>query len=68
MAVIMCWQKIQELCGYSWGELAGYSPNYRQTPNKRRTKSQNLHVCRLVLQLYLHNPLKPPDFKSRMKM
>ena len=32
-----------------------------------RTKSQNLHVSRLVLQSYLPNPLKP-GAKSRMEM
>ena len=39
----------------------------RQTSNVRRTKSQNLNVSRLILQLYLHNPLKP-GIKSGMKM
>ena len=32
---------------------------YRQIPNIRRTKSQNLNVSRLVLQLSLPNLLKP---------
>ena len=40
---------------------------YRNTPNIRRTKSQNLNVCRLILQLSLSNPLKL-DAKSRIKM
>ena len=40
---------------------------YRQTSNISRTKSQNLNVSRLVLQLSLPNPLKP-GIKSRMKM
>ena len=32
---------------------------YPQTCNRSRTKSQNLNVSRLVLQLSLLNPLKP---------
>ena len=35
--------------------------------NISSTKSQNLNVCRLVLQLSLPNPMKP-GVKSRMKM
>ena len=35
--------------------------------NIRCTKSQNLNDCRLVLQLSLHNPLKP-GVKLKMKM
>ena len=40
---------------------------YRQTSNIRHTKSENLNVSRLVLQLSLRNLLKP-GVKSRMKM
>ena len=40
---------------------------YRKISNIRRIKSQNLNVCRLVLQLSLPNPMKP-GVKSRMKM
>ena len=40
---------------------------YRQISNIRRTKSQNLIVSRLVLQLSLPNLLKP-CIKLRMKM
>ena len=40
---------------------------YRKISNIRRTKSQNLNVSRLVLQLSLSNPMKP-GVKSRMKM
>ena len=40
---------------------------YRQTSNISCTKSQNLNVSHLVLQLSLANPLKP-CVKSRMKM
>ena len=40
---------------------------YRQTSNISRTKSPNLNVSRLVLQLSLPKPLKPA-VKSRMKM
>ena len=36
-----------------------YSHKYRQISNKRRTKSQNLNVSHLVLQLSLPNLLKP---------
>ena len=40
---------------------------YHQTSNTRGTKSQNLYVSRLVLQLSLPSPLKT-DVRSRMKM
>ena len=40
---------------------------YRKISNIRRTKSLNLNVSRLVLQLSLPNPMKP-GVKSRMKM
>ena len=41
--------------------------NYRKTSSISRTKSQNLNVSNLVLQLSLLNPLKP-GVKSRIKM
>ena len=41
--------------------------SYRQSSNIRRSKSQNLYVSLLVLQLSLRNSLKP-GVKSRMKM
>ena len=41
--------------------------NYRQTSNIKHTKSQNFNVSRRVLQLSLHNLLKP-GVQSRMKM
>ena len=40
---------------------------YRKTSSKSRTKSQDLNVSNLVLQMYLLNPLKS-GVKSRMKM
>ena len=40
---------------------------YREISNVRRTKSPNLNVSRLVLQLPLYNVLKP-CVKSWMKM
>ena len=40
---------------------------YRKTSSISSTKSQNLNISNLVLQLPLLNPLKPGD-KSRMKM
>ena len=43
------------------------SGNYCQLSNIRRSKSPNLNISRLVLQLSLPNPLKP-CVKSRMKM
>ena len=43
------------------------SRTYRNISNIRRTKSPNLNVSRLVLQLFLPNPMKP-CVKSRMKM
>ena len=48
-----------------WQEAHGRG--YSQTCNVRRTKSHNLNVSRLVLQLFLAKPLKP-SFKFRMKM
>ena len=41
--------------------------NYRQTANIRSTKSQNINVFRLVLQLSLPKPSKPV-VQSRMKI
>ena len=41
--------------------------NYRKLSNIRRSKSQNLNVSRLGLQLSLRNILKP-NVKWRMKM
>ena len=41
--------------------------SYRKISNTRHTKSPNLNVSRLVLQLSLPNPMKPV-VKSRMKM
>ena len=40
---------------------------YRKFSNIRGTKSPNLNVSRLVVQLSLPKPMKP-DVKSRMKM
>ena len=40
---------------------------YRKTFSISRTKSQNLNVSNLILQLYLLSPLTP-CVKSRMKM
>ena len=40
---------------------------YRKISSIRRTKSENLSDCCIVLQLPLANPLKP-DVKLRMKM
>ena len=41
--------------------------HYRQTSNIGYTKSQNLNDSRLILKLYLPNPLKP-GVKSSMEM
>ena len=40
---------------------------YRKISNIRRTKSTNVDISRLVLQLSSPNPMKP-GVKSRMKM
>ena len=40
---------------------------YRKVSNISRTKSPNLNVSSLVMQLSLPNPMKP-GVKSRMKM
>ena len=45
----------------------GRDLRYRQISKIRHTNFQDLNVSRLVLQLYLPNPLKP-DVKSRMKI
>ena len=47
--------------------LAQDCGNYRKISNTRCTKSPNLNVSRLVLQLSLPNAMKP-GVKSRMKM
>ena len=44
-----------------------FKMTYHQTSNISRTKSRNLNVYRLVLQLSFPNPLKP-GVKSRMKI
>ena len=41
--------------------------NYRKISNNGRTKSPNLNVTRLVMQLSLSNPMQP-GVKSRMKL
>ena len=48
------------------GENEIYS-KYPKISNIRRTEFQTLNVSRLVLQLSLHNPMKP-GVKARMKM
>ena len=53
-------------------EMIDYTPNwvvstYRKTSSISRTKSQNLNVSRILLQLSSLNPLKP-GVKLRMKM
>ena len=48
-------------------ECITYNGRYRKTSSISRTKSQNLHVSNLLLQLSLLNPLKP-GVKSRMKV
>ena len=57
-------------CNHIWGSTYMHKSNlqdYRKISNIRRTKSQNLNVSRLVLQLSLSNPMKP-GVKSKMKM
>ena len=44
-----------------------YFMSYHETSIIIHTKSLNLNISRLILQLYLLNPLKP-RVKSRMKM
>ena len=58
--VLPGWSLIQES---TWS----FKFDYRKICNIRRTKSPNLNVSRLVLQLSLPNPMKP-GVKSRMKM
>ena len=53
---------------HGWKVRANWKHNKcRKISNIRCTKSPNLNVSRLVLQLSLHNPMKP-GVKSRMKM
>ena len=47
-------------------EICGKQVTYRKTSSTMRTKSQNLTISHLVLQLFLPNPLKP-GVKSIMK-
>ena len=50
---------VGEASAHLWGKY-GDKCNYRKISNiRRRTKSQNLNVSRLGLQLSLHNILKP---------
>ena len=66
MPLITC-----SLLQYSWTHSplghATVISNYRKIPNIRLTKSQNLNVSRIVLQLSLRNLLKQ-GVKSRMMM
>ena len=48
-------------------KLWGVYSKYRKTSNISRTKSQNLNVSCILLQLSSLNPLKP-GVKFRMKM
>ena len=48
-------------------EISKHKQFHRQICNIRRTKFQNLNVCRLVLELALRNLLKP-CVKSIMNM
>ena len=56
-------------CGWCPCMVRGESLNttYRQTSNITHIKLKKMNLSRLVLQLSLHNPLKP-GVKSRMKM
>ena len=53
--------------GISFSLWLHFKDYYRQTSNVSCTKSQNLNVFRLILQLYFLNSLKS-GFKSRMKV
>ena len=44
-----------------------FNTEYRKSSNIRRTKNPNINVFRVVLQLFLPNPMRP-GVKSRMKM
>ena len=52
---------------WPWRSHVIFQKSYRQISNISSTKSQNLNVYRLVLQMPLPNPLKP-GVKTRMKM
>ena len=56
-------------CSFSdWAQIKTYhSCGYRKTSSISRTKSQNLNVSCILLQLSSLNPLKP-GVKLRMKM
>ena len=56
--------KVEFIANWDFSLMA---TNYHKTSSISRTKSQNLNVSNLVLQLPLLNPLKPGE-KSRMKM
>ena len=60
----------QRACGLnptSAGAVCIQNPSYRKTPSISHTKSQNLNVSCILLQLSSFNPLKP-GVKLRMKM
>ena len=55
-------------CGWSAGICVGMDTgDYRKISNLRCAKSSNLIVSRLILHLFLSNPMKP-GVKSRMEM
>ena len=51
----------------AWKSICEYMVYYCLFSNTRRTQSQNINVSRIVLQLFLPNPLKP-SVKLRVKM
>ena len=55
------------LCVVRSSPDSSHDIDYSKISNIRHNKSQNFNDSRLVLQLFLPNPLKP-DVKSRMKM
>ena len=67
--LFVTWQPFYLDLIYSWvvQKLSHPTETYHQISNISCTKSQNLNVSRLVLELSLPNPSKP-GVKSRMKM
>ena len=62
--IILC-VKMSDFCKFPMVLVSGYT--YRKTSSISRTKSQNLNVSCILLQLSSLNPLKP-GVKLRMKM
>ena len=67
MASVMWYRWMHTVKAWKGSVLTHLEINYHQTSNISGTKSQDLNVSRLALQLFLRNLLRP-SVKSRMKI